>query len=173
MRAIEAAGWKEVTTYAEHSQGDPHKVLRMVRDAVHSTASRQGAESRVREQLHASEVLLSFLLCLEATYTRGTHRSGIEKARAEVLRGILRGVRSDYGNRGPSRERRSDEQLSGQSSDAVHQLSLVLARHAEAHRQAASDANASTDRVGKLRGYGNAFPPEVAATFIRAALEAA
>lgn len=173
MRAIEDAGWKEVVDYAGHRKGNPDEVLRMVRESVHSAARREDGKPGVRQQLHAPEVLLSFLFCVEATHARGVDRGGVKEARKQARYRIMRGMRLDHGSGRPSCERRSDGQHSGESSDPVHKLSLVLARYAEAHRAIAGEANASSDRVGKLRGYGNAIVPQVAATFIRAALEAA
>jgi hypothetical protein len=51
------------------------------------------------------------------------------------------------------------------------ELSRILARLAQAHRAEAYKANASSNRVVRLRGYGNAIVPQLAATFLRAFLE--
>jgi hypothetical protein len=69
------------------------------------------------------------------------------------------------------RERESDGQLGVESTDALLALSLVLARHACAYREAAHAAHAATARVERLRGYGNAINPQQAAQFIEAAIE--
>jgi hypothetical protein len=73
-------------------------------------------------------------------------------------------------DRSPHR-RQPIEQRAHELADVVRVLSFDLARHAEAYWAAAEDAYAATDRVGRLRAYGNAIVPQVAAAFIEAVME--
>jgi hypothetical protein len=53
----------------------------------------------------------------------------------------------------------------------VQQLSRVLARHAQAHADAEGAADAAANRMGRLRAYGNAIVPPLAAQFIKTFME--
>jgi hypothetical protein len=70
----------------------------------------------------------------------------------------------------PSHQWQPDGQRTEEPTDALHLLSLSLACHAEAFEHAATDAYAATNRVGRLRGYGNAIVAPLAAAFIKAAM---
>ena len=69
------------------------------------------------------------------------------------------------------------EQLAGQPTDAMRELSSILARHTEkcwgeACREKAGAASSplihgATSRVGRLRAYGNAVNAKAAEIFIR------
>jgi DNA (cytosine-5)-methyltransferase 1 len=172
MRAIEASALEEIIGYGDACGCDADEVLRMVRSIVCAAANWQAAPVGVREQLHAPSLLLDFLLCIEAARNRASKRSGFEEASAEIRRRIVLGVRNNGTSPGgPSRQWHCDGQRSEQSSDALLALSLVLARLAETYRTEARNANAASDRVAKLRAFGNAIVPQVAAEVLKAYLD--
>ena len=78
-------------------------------------------------------------------------------------------------------QRGLEGQSTGEHSNTVRVLSSILARHAqtawgEAFDRHVSDAfpliSGVPNRVGRLRGYGNAIVPQEAAEFVRAFVEA-
>jgi hypothetical protein len=129
--------------------------------------------------VHEAPVLLAFVRQLARqgwAVAQGVPCSSeeIQEARMRMLRGDVAIARS-------SRGRRLDQQRPPESSNAMRVLSSVLARHARQAWGEAFDARAAATypvtagvpgRVGRLRGYGNAIVPQVAATFIEAALDA-
>lgn len=168
LRSIENSWLEEVSRHATTCDSDPDEVLRMVRETVCSEPYREEFAIRVRKQLPEASLLLDFLLCVEATRDGAPDRGGFEKAGPEVRERIVRGMRSHEEFGGSSRGWKSEEQSAVQSSDTVFSMSLVLARHASAYREAARKAHAASSRVGLLRSAGNAIVPQVAAEFIRA-----
>jgi hypothetical protein len=99
----------------------------------------------------------------------------------KVQEGEVRGLRDrEETTRSPHR-REPMEQRPGEHSDPMRELSWVLAQHVRAVWEAYWRANATAypllshgekNRVGRLRAYGNAIVPQVAAEVIRAFLEA-
>jgi hypothetical protein len=163
----------EVLNHAVNSKSNTHQAMPMVREIFRERARRQECATGMCVQFHAQEILLAFLLSCPTAHDPGCYGSSIPQARNETRRAMLRVLRSDAGTCCPSCRRQSDEQSSEQSSDPLHLLSFFLARSAQAYREAASDADAASNRVGRLRGYGNAIVPQVAAEFIKALLETA
>jgi hypothetical protein len=170
LRALEVASWQEVKKYAGTNKIDTDETLRMVRTAVRAKTGRKKQSARMREQFSSSEVLLDYLLCLEATCNGTTDSRSLSQARQEAQLRIVRSVRGDERDACAPRQRKSDGQRTAKSSDPMLALSLILARHAAAYRQAAGDAHAASDRVGRLRAIGNAIVPQQAALFIRAVM---
>lgn len=173
LRAIEVAGRKEVMAYAERAQpqADPREVLRVVREVFHSWASGEGPAVGVREQLPPAEVLLGFLLCVEATCGGIADAGGVEATRTEVQHWIVRSLRFNGRDGGTPHRWQSAKQHRGQPPDALLALSFLLARYAAAYQQVVSDAHAASGRAGALKGAGNAIVPAVAAAFIRVVLD--
>ena len=170
VRAIEAEGLSEVAAYGASNQRNPDEALRALRDALSPEACGKATSTGVLQQFHAAPVLFDFLLCLEAARHGAANRSGFEKASQEVRRRIVRGVRPEERVGCPPHQRQPYGQQPDQPADALLALSFILARHAEAHRASARSADAATSRVGRLRGYGNAIVPQVAAQFIEAVM---
>jgi hypothetical protein len=75
----------------------------------------------------------------------------------------------------PPQGSESSEQLIGELGDALSKLSQDSAQYRElvislASYTAGPLAQGTNNRVGRLRGYGNAIVPQVAATFIRSVM---
>lgn len=166
LRAIE----NEVLSYAT-SEIDTDQTVRMVRQILYERAHRQGCATRMCVQFHAQEILLDLLLSVAPTRHKSANDSSFAETGDEARRRMLRVLRSDAGTCCPSCRRQSNEQRDEQPSDALHLLPFVLARSAQAYWQAATEANAVDNRVGRLRAYGNAITPQAAATFIQAFLD--
>lgn len=171
LRAIEVAGWSEITRYGNDNQVNTGQVLRMVREHIQSETSGEAAGVGVLQQLHASEVLLCYLRGVETTRDGPANGGSIPQTRTEAQYRLLRGLHQDCGDDRASRQWRSEGQPAREPSDALQRLSFILARHAEAYRQEARNAHASSSRVVQLRGYGNAIKPQVAQVFIEAYLQ--
>jgi DNA (cytosine-5)-methyltransferase 1 len=168
VRSIEAQAMMEIERYGSQHEADAAEIMRMVRQSVCAEAP-EFWEAGGRWSFHPAPVLLNFLLDVEAARYRAADSSGWTKESAEAhertmqcLRDNCRDVRTPY-------RRESEEQRGGKFAGSVRELSLVLARHAEAHGQATIDANAASSRVGILRGAGNAIVPQVASAFVMAA----
>jgi hypothetical protein len=170
LRAIEDRAAEDLIQHASASKTDPNEALRMVRQAIHEKSSWQEPTARMRLELPAPEILLAFLLCLNAA--RETEESSrITKNFNEVQQRFLRSLRQHGRDAGASRGWESAQPHRFESADAVLALSFVLARHAQAYEQEIRNAHATANRVGMLKGFGNAIVPQVAAEFIRAYLD--
>jgi site-specific DNA-cytosine methylase len=171
LRAIEKRSLEEVNQYAVHSKADPGEVLRMVREVVRTEACWKEQPTRMRLELPAPSLLLDFVLCIEAACE--TEDTGsVPKALSETQLRLVRSVREHYRDGRSSRGLQPAEQRPEESSNPLLALSFVLARDAQAYRQAAESAHAALSRVGMLRAYGNAINAQAAAEFIRASREA-
>lgn len=130
----------------------------------------EGAEPGMRLQLPPAPVLLSFLLSVESACEPTSDGCGFEKAGSSLHGATVRSMRNATGTgRAPS-GREPDEQRSGESPNALRELSFLLARRAAAHEHAQGETHAASNRVGRLRGFGNSIVPQVAAAFIRAVM---
>jgi hypothetical protein len=168
--SIQALGWKEITDYAGRSQANPDKILRMVRETVRPKSGGKEQSTGVRIKFHAPEILLDFLLGIEAARDGTADCGGSKKAQQEVIARAMRSVRLDAGTMHPPHQRRSDGQQPRQPPETLHDLSLVLACHAETYGKAAIQAHAASIRVNLLRGFGNALVAPVAKSFIEAVM---
>jgi hypothetical protein len=122
------------------------------------------------------EVLLPFLRELSSACDAG---GGIGQSE-EIQEGEVRGLRyREETTRSPHR-REPVEQRPGEHSDPMRELSWVLAQHARALWEAYWRANATAypllshgekNRVGRLRAYGNAIVPPLAAEVVKALME--
>jgi DNA (cytosine-5)-methyltransferase 1 len=165
-RDIEAAAIQEVLNAA--IDPDPAEAMRLlwrrVRAQIHQWPA--GGQGSVPQ----AEVLLPFLLSLRAACDSTAYGSGGAQANKAVHWRALRFLRLRRRSLHAPRQRQPDGQQGVESTDALHLLSLSLACHAEAFENAATDAYATTDRVGRLRAYGNAIVPAVGAAFIQAVM---
>jgi hypothetical protein len=122
------------------------------------------------------EVLFPFLRELSSACDagRGTGQS------EEIQKGEMRGLRDQEQATRSSYRREPVEQRSGEHSNPVRELSWILAQHARALWEVYWRSNATAypllshgekNRVGRLRAYGNAIVPQVAAEVIAAFME--
>ena len=158
---------EEVRRYAEIAEIHPDEVLRMVRDCFHTEAFREDPTSGGQRRLQATPVLLDILLRFSAACDEAADNRRVTKAGKQAIGRTVRVLRAIDRPLRTSRQRRPYGQQHAEPSDALHELSLVLARHAQAFEDIAlNQAHASIGRVVMLRGYGNAIVPQVAAQFI-------
>ena len=168
LRAIEQEAWEEIVNYANSCGSDTDEAMRVLREAIPAQARREEQPVGMRFQLHETALLLDFLFCVDAARDRAANSRCVSEEVDEARGRIVRSMWA-HGEAGrPSCERRPYEQLSGEPANPMLALSFVLARLAAAYREAARDANASAGRVGRLRGYGNAIVPPLAAEVIKA-----
>jgi site-specific DNA-cytosine methylase len=122
-------------------------------------------------------ILLAFLRQLSEQ--RWAFAQSIPRSGEKETEKFLRELREQESASSSSCGRGLDEQPRGESSDIVHILSSILARHAqtawgETFQQNARDAFPLTvgaiNRVGRLRGYGNALCAPQAQAFIEAVM---
>lgn len=177
--ALTLKAQEAVVSYGASTNRDTHQVLSHVRDSIRAEQIGKAATTGVREQLHAPEVLLTFLLHLSSAFDAGVDCRSIAKTRVQDADGRMRIMRPDDIDFIASCRWKPDEQRSSESTDALSALSLLLARCAEADEQAIRSAHASfvhplaegvTGRVALLRGAGNSIVPQVAAHFIEVIL---
>jgi hypothetical protein len=152
-------------------------LLRALREAIGAQARQVWQAGRL-PRLHEAPFLLAFLRQLQEQ--GWCIEEGGSLSREEEQARILRMLRGDEPPAGPSHRRELEEQRAVKLTDAVHFLSSLLARHAQADWGHAYETYAeigfplghgSPARVGRLRGYGNAIVPQVAAEVIRSYME--
>jgi hypothetical protein len=170
VRAIEAQAMTEIESYGAQNETDPGEVMRMVRDFVRSETP-DFWKAGGCWGFQPAPVLLNFLLNLEAARNGTADSGGWTKARAEAHERTMQCLRLNSGNLCPSYRWEPEEQQARKPASSVRALSLVLARYAQAHGQATIDAHAALNRVGILRGAGNAIVPQVAAEFVAACVD--
>ncbi len=167
LRAIENRIASEMNAYAAHVGTDSGEALRILRQGLSTQVYAERAIGGSR-RLSTPAVLLNLLLCIDAVRDGAAVSRGLSKTLTENHLRVVRSMWPDIEPVGPSCGRQSDEQRADEPSDALPALSQLLARHVEAHRQAARDAHAASSRVGMLRGFGNAIDPRPASEIIRA-----
>lgn len=178
LRPEVAAGFEEeVVGYARAANQDPRQTLLDLWCALYAQALCVGPTRRP-DGVPAAPVLLAFLRQL-AIQGRPLAQS-LPRTGSEAHEAVLRSVWGNQVPAGSPHQRGLDGQLAVESSNLVRVLSSVLARRAsQAWGEAAlSDAfstfplaHGAGNRMARLRGYGNAINAEVAATFIKAAIE--
>lgn len=135
-------------------------------------------DTRRLADISEAPILLAFLRQLSKqgwAFSQSIPREGEKKAEE-----LLRKLRQRDPSSRSSYQRGLDEQRGRESSNSLHILSSILARHAqkawgETFQQNASDAfpltTGAINRVGRLRGYGNAIVAPLAKEFIAAYME--
>lgn len=169
-RAIDAA--------AVESKVSRSSLLRALRQSLGAQARSVWETGRL-PGLHETPFLLAFLRQLQ---TEGwAVEEGSALSREEEQARIMRVLRGDEAPASASHRRELEEQRAQQSADALHLLPSLLARHAQeawAHTYETYAeigfpiGHGAPARVGRLRAYGNAIVPQVAAEVIGAYLDA-
>lgn len=164
---------EEVTTHANAHETDIREALFNLWLSLAEEAIQR--ETRGLSSVREAPVLLAFLRQLA---DEGWEiAQGLPRASTQDEEGHLRMLWGDEEASRAPHKRGLDGQPSGEHSNLVRVLSSVLARHAQAcwgetFARHASDAFPLTTgapaRVGRLRAYGNAIVPQVAAEVISA-----
>lgn len=159
---------ERVHDYAKRTETDPDEILRMVRECLYPAKGWQEQTAGMCGELYAPQILLDLMLSQAAACNATANGGSIKKAGKQTVARAMRVMRMDSGFVRPSHRRKPPEQRPEKPADTLHELSLLLACDTQAFGQAVFAAHAATNRVGMLRGYGNAIVPQVAARFIEA-----
>jgi len=182
---------REINAWSMESQIDRDQALRNLLLHLGAAAQRCWTLGGI-PGLHEAPFLLAFLRQLAQQGWGVAQRLPISCK--EVAEAGVRGVRLDGEQAGAPRRYGLAEQQAGERADAVPFLSSLLARHALAEWDDAYAAHAeigfplahnarsrvgrlrasglkSSNRVGRLKGYGNAINAEAARAFIRSYME--
>lgn len=169
IRAIE----ESVSRWAEQHKTDGREGMRNLWHLLLSEEV-EGRTDGGFDRLHEAPFLLSFMRQLAEQgwkFAFGDERSG-----AKAFEDHVRMLRYTPTARYSSYRRGLDEQRPGEPADALRQLSQIVACHTAICWGATRWKDAGTSfplaenapgRVLRLRGYGNAIVPQVAAQFIR------
>lgn len=166
---------KEVNSYAASRKTSAPEELRNLCLALGEEAQRIGPLGGLGD-IQAPQVLLAFVCQLASQ--GWSVAQGLPLRRQEGARTGLRMLWDREAAARASRGRGLEEQRVRELADALHFLSPVLARYAQEAWGEAAEAHAEIGfplgkghvaRAPRLRGYGNAIVPEVAAAFVRAA----
>jgi len=166
----------EVAEYAKTTGCSPEEAMRVVQETYGTSAVQR--ETAGQGGVPPTEVLFYFLQHVAAACDRASDGGSCQETRTEASGRVLRDLRSVVSAECASLRREPEEQPSGEPANALLDLSRFLARCCEAcwrhaGRENASDIPMKINRVGLLRGAGNAIVPEVAAAFIECYVEAA
>ncbi|WP_428983279.1 DNA cytosine methyltransferase [Pantoea agglomerans] len=168
LRTLEISVINEIEHHANTCKTDTRQILSALRDALQQEASRQTQRFGMLFKLYAPEILLSFVLCISAACESRANGSCIKEANKQHCRELLRMLRL-WGKFSSSPRRwESYEPSARELADPLFTLSLILARHVETYWLKTLQAHAASNRVGMLRGFGNAIVPQVAAEFVTA-----
>jgi hypothetical protein len=169
---------EEIIETAKRYQVDPREAMLYLWQAYAEKTLEHRGFGRF-DGIWQAPVLFSFMRQL--TQQGWSFTQGIPRQSTEDAREMLRGVRGRQETSCSSCGRGLDKQRPEQCSNPLHILSSVLARHAQAAWGEAFDAHAaatfplargSTNRVLKLRGYGDAINAEVAKAWIETYIDA-
>ncbi len=164
--------------YACGSEERAREAMRNLWEAIAEEAQQERPPGRLRG-VHEAPVLLAFLRQLSDqgwALAESIPCAGPEEATA-----LLRVVRSGNATPRPSSKRELAGQPPREHPNALRLLSSILARYAQKAWGETFDANARAthplaytagNRVGRLRGYGNALCAPAAEAFVRAYMEA-
>jgi len=167
---------KEIDAISVEAQIDANSLLRDLSGALAEEAHQRKVGGI--PGLHEASFLLSFLRQLAIQRWKFSESFSLQSE--ETSPGIMCGMRIGEALARSSRERGLDGQFSDQPANALHILSSILARHAQAEWGEAHQAYAevgfpighnSQSRVARLRGYGDCIVATQAAGFIEAYLE--
>ena len=163
--------WKEIEKYGLQTNSDPDEILRVVWEAIQQKTSWKEQSTRVCFEFYETEILLDFLLCVEATRGRTENRNGWKVSCEEINERILRGVwlQEQFSSSSCGRER--EKQYINEFTNTLFALSFFLARLAETYGKTLRQTYAVARRVNLLHIGGNAIVPSLAEEFIKAYIE--
>lgn len=177
-RAYQHETEKGIIFYGSTNKKHRTEIMRELRNTYAEKAFWEAVAGFIGVQEAA--VLQPFLFDFLSAQERFTNNSGIKEACAENDEGQLRSVPHNEIVDSASCGWKPAEQSNRESANTLRELSFFLARCAYSCRAKTNQAHARTfpllrkeeiNRVGKLRGYGNAIVPKVATEFIKAFLE--
>jgi site-specific DNA-cytosine methylase len=173
LRASHIAAIQEEVIHAASGEARAREALLDVLEALEQEALQRPIGGL--DCFPTAPVLLAFLRQLASQGWRFSEC--VPRASAEAAEARLRVLRGGEVPASAPRQRGLDGQPPVQHPDLVRVLSSILAQHASAAWGEAYRANAAAvaplahgavSRVGRLRAYGNAIVPQVAAEFIGA-----
>lgn len=166
--------WEEIKSVCDAQKTRPGEALQQLR-LSYGAQIKRFEKTRGFDSIYPTPVLLAFVREL---WRKGRQISeSLPLLGEEAEKGLLRSLWGFGSSTGSPRERGLDEQQTGEPADIVRILSPILARYASQAWPDAYKAYAEIGfplgadiqaRVARLRGYGNAIVPQVAAEFIKA-----
>lgn len=166
--------WEEIKSVCDAQKTRPGEALQKLR-LSYGAQIKRFEQTRGFDSIYPTPVLLAFVREL---WRKGRQISeSLPLLGEEAEKGLLRSLWGFGSSTGASRERGLDEQQTGEPADIVRILSPILARYASQAWPDAYKAYAEIGfplgvdipaRVARLRGYGNAIVPQVAAEFVKA-----
>lgn len=166
--------WEEIKSVCDAQKTRPGEALQQLR-LSYGAQIKRFEQARGFDSIYPTPVLLAFVREL---WRKGWQISeSLPLLGEEAEKGLLRSLWDFGSSSGASCGRGLDEQCAGEPADIVRILSPILARYASQAWPDAYKAYAEIGfplgvdipaRVARLRGYGNAIVPQVAAEFVKA-----